>query len=61
MGNPLTSGTTMAAAAALSEKYGYVYFDQLGKQQIMIESGSTALAKLETGECKELMILEESV
>jgi iron(III) transport system substrate-binding protein len=38
-----------------------VYFDQLGKQQIMIESGSTALAKLETGECKELMILEESV
>ncbi|MCI2129086.1 MAG: extracellular solute-binding protein, partial [Sphaerochaeta sp.] len=59
MGNPLTSGTTMAAAAALSEKYGYVYFDQLGKQQIMIESGSTALAKLETGECKELMILEE--
>ncbi|MFA6892561.1 MAG: ABC transporter substrate-binding protein [Sphaerochaetaceae bacterium] len=61
MGNPLTSGTTMAAAAALSEKYGFGYFDQLGEQQVMVESGSTALAKLETGECKELMILEESV
>lgn len=61
MGNPLSSGTTMAAAAALSEKYGYGYFDDLGKQQVMIESGSTALAKLQTGECKELMILEESI
>ena len=27
----------------------------------MIESGSTALAKLETGECDVIMILEESV
>lgn len=61
MGNPLTSGTTMAAAATLSDKYGWEYFDQLGAQQIMIESGSSALAKLETGEAKELMILEESV
>ena len=27
----------------------------------MIESGSTALAKLQTGECDVIMILEESV
>ena len=27
----------------------------------MVESGSVALTKLETGECKEIMILEESV
>ena len=27
----------------------------------MVESGSTALAKLQTGECKAIMILEESV
>lgn len=61
MGNPLTSGTTMAAAAALSEKYGYEYFSALGANDVMIESGSTALAKLQTGECKVIMILEESV
>ncbi len=61
MGNPLTSGTTMAAVAALSDKYGYEYFTALGDNDVMIESGSTALAKLQTGECKEIMILEESV
>ena len=61
MGNPLTSGTTMAAAAALSDKYGYEYFKALGENGVMIESGSTALAKLQTGECKVIMILEESV
>ena len=27
----------------------------------MVESGSVALTKLETGECREIMILEESV
>jgi len=61
MGNPLTSGTTMAAAAALSDLYGYEYFDALGANDVMIESGSTALAKLQTGECDVIMILEESV
>ena len=61
MGNPLTSGTTMAAVAALSDKYGYEYFTALGNNDVMIESGSTALAKLQTGECKVIMILEESV
>ena len=61
MGNPLTSGTTMAAIAALTDKYGYEYLDGLGKNGVMIESGSTALAKLQTGECKVIMILEESV
>lgn len=61
MGNPLTSGTTMAAVAALSDRYGYEYFDGLGANDVMIESGSTALAKLQTGECKVIMILEESV
>ena len=61
MGNPLTSGTTMAAVASLSDKYGYEYFKALGNNGVMIESGSTALAKLQTGECKEVMILEESV
>ncbi len=61
MGNPLTSGTTMASVAALSDIYGYEFFEALGANGVMIESGSTALAKLETGECKVIMILEESV
>jgi len=61
MGNPLTSGTTMASVAALSDLYGYEYFEALGRNNVMIESGSSALGKLETGECKAIMILEESV
>lgn len=61
MGNPLTSGTTMAAVAALSDLYGYEYFTALGQQEVMVESGSVALTKLQTGECKQIMILEESV
>ncbi len=61
MSDPLTSGTAMAAITALSDLYGYEYFEALGKNQVMVESGSTALAKLQTGECKTIMILEESV
>jgi iron(III) transport system substrate-binding protein len=61
MSNPLTSGTAMAAVTALRDKYGYEYFAALGSQGVMIESGSVALTKLQTGECKEVMILEESI
>jgi iron(III) transport system substrate-binding protein len=61
MSNPLTSGTAMASVTALRDKYGYEYFDALGRQGVMIESGSVALTKLETGECKVIMILEESI
>lgn len=61
MSNPLTSGTALASIVALSSTYGYEYFDALSAQEVMIESGSVALTKLETGECKEIMILEESV
>ena len=61
MGNPLTSGTSMAAVAALTDKYGYEYLEALGAQEVMVESGSVALTKLQTGECKQIMILEESV
>ena len=61
MGNPLTSGTAMSSITALRDAYGYEYFDALAAQNIMVESGSVALTKLETGECKVIMILEESV
>ena len=61
MSNPLTSGTTMAAVTALRDRYGYEYFDALGRQNVTIESGAVALTKLETGEHRVIMILEESV
>lgn len=61
MSNPLSSDTAMAAVTALSGKYGYEYFDALGKNEVMVESGSSALAKLQSDECIEIMILEESV
>lgn len=61
MSNPLTSGTALASISALKDKYGYDYFEALGRQKVMVESGSVALTKLETGECKVIMILEESV
>lgn len=61
MSNPLTSGTAMASVTALLDLYGEEYFEALGKQNVAIESGSVALTKLETGECKVIMILEESV
>ena len=62
MRNPIVSGTTMATATALRDKYGYGYFEALGKQRIIIDYGAEeSLRKLETGECKVVMILEESI
>ena len=61
MPNPLTAGSALVALSALKDKYGYEYFDKLGENKPMVESGSVALTKLETGECKVIMILEESV
>lgn len=61
MSNPLTSGTALVAISALKDKYGYEYFNKLAENKVMVESGSVALTKLETGECKVIMILEESV
>ena len=62
MRNPLVSGTTLATVATLRDKYGYGYFDDLGKQGVMIDYGSAeTLRRLETGECKVVMVLEESI
>ena len=61
MPNPLTSGTALVAISALKDKYGYEYFDALGKNKVVVEPRSAALSKLESGECKAVMILEESI
>ena len=62
MRNPLISGTTMATATALRDKYGYDYFSALGRQLVKIDYGSEdGLIKLEDGECAVIMALEESI
>ena len=61
MGDPMTSGTAYAAVCALLDKYGEEYLDKLGENRVMRESGSTAIAKLQSGECAAIMILEESI
>jgi len=62
MRNPLISGTTMATIMALKDKYGYEYFDALGKQRVAIDYGTDeTIKKLESGECKIAMINEESI
>ena len=59
--DPLKSGTALAAVSALSDKYGEEYFKNLAKLKVVVESGSVAVTKLETGEAAEIMILEESI
>ena len=63
MGNPMSSGTTFAAVASLTQEdhYGQDFLVGLGANDVMIESGSTAITKLQTGECAAIMILEESI
>ena len=61
MGDPMTSGTAYAAMVSLLGKYGEGYLDSLGANKVMRESGSTAIAKLQSGECAAIMILEESI
>jgi len=63
MGDPMTSGTAFAAVASLTQEdhYGTDFLNGLAANEVMIESGSTALTKLQTGECAAIMILEESV
>ena len=62
MRSPLTSGTSMASIIALRDKYGYEYFNALSRQNIHIEySSDNLITKLESGEYKVIMILEESI
>ncbi len=61
MGDPMTSGTTYAAVVSLLDKYGEEYFDKLAANEVKRESGSVPIAKLQSGECAAIMILEESI
>ena len=63
MGDPLSSGTTFAAIASLtqSDHYGRNYLTWLAKNGIQIISGSESIKKIRSGELAAAMILAESV
>ena len=61
MNNPIVSGTSMTAITVLRKQYGLEYFQALGRQNVMIDAGAVAINKLESGEAKVAMILEESI
>lgn len=62
MPNPLLSGTAYVAAGALSDKYGWDYFENLKKNGLKVEEGNSAIQnKLLTGEYLVAIILEENI
>ena len=61
MGDPMTSGTTFASVAALTSRYGRQFLKGLSRNEVQVESGSRAIAKLQDGRIAAAMILEESV
>jgi len=62
MSNPRISGTSASTITALKDLYGYSYFDSLSEQGISFYYGSDeAVTKLENGEFRMVMILEETI
>ena len=63
MGDPMSSGTTFAAVASLTQTnhYGRQYLKGLAENDVQIISGSESIKKLRSGEIAAAMILEESV
>ena len=63
MGDPLSSGTTFAAVASLTQSnhYGRQYLNGLASNGVQVISGSDSLAKIRSGKIAAAMILEESV
>ena len=57
----VTIPQTFEAFANDHNHYGEAFLDGLAANEVMIESGSTAITKLQTGECAAIMILEESI
>ena len=63
MGDPLSSGTTFAAVASLTQSnhYGRQYLKGLAANEVQVISGSDSIEKIRSGEIAAAMILEESV
>ncbi|MGP1577033.1 MAG: extracellular solute-binding protein [Treponema sp.] len=61
MPNPLMSGSARIAVSALYDAYGELFFKNLKHQNIVVESSTSSIAKLESGEYDEIMVLEEAI
>ena len=63
MGDPMSSGTTFAAVASLTQSghYGRQYLKGLAANDVQVISGSESIKKIRSGEIAAAMILEESV
>ena len=62
MGDPLSSGSTFTAVAALTGKYGWEYFEALRKNDVVSAGGnSKVLERVSTGEKEVGIILLENL
>ena len=63
MGDPMSSGTTFAAIACLTQSnhYGRQYLRGLAANEVQVISSSEAIRKIRNGEIAAAMILEEAV
>ncbi len=62
MPDPSKSGTAAVSAGALSQRYGWEYFDKLAANGMVVEAGNNGINdKLLTGEYIAAMILEENI
>ena len=63
MGDPLSSGTTFAAVASLTQSnhYGRQYLKGLAANEVQVIAGADSIEKIRSGEIAAAMILEESV
>jgi iron(III) transport system substrate-binding protein len=62
MGDPNRSGSAFTAVAALARKYGWQYFEDLHRQNVLAAGGnSTVLSRVMTGEKDVGIILLENV
>lgn len=61
MPDPRISGTAFTALLSLYDTYGEDFFIKLKKQNVVLEASSKAIEKLEHGEYRQIMVLEESI
>ena len=62
MPNPLESGSSFTAVALLQEKYGWNYFEQLRKNEIIAAGGnSSVITRMETKERPVGIVLLENI
>lgn len=61
MSDPRVSGTAFTSLLSLYDAYGEDFFINLKKQNVILEPSSKAIEKLEHGEYRQIMVLEEAI